>query len=393
MGLIVQKYGGTSLATSDLILRAAERICAVKRGGKDVVVVVSAMGSMTDELFDLSHQITKRPPKREMDMLLTAGERISMALLAMALDSKGVAAISFTGSQCGIVTTNQHSDAKIIDVRAGRILESLKEGKVVIVAGFQGVSETKEITTLGRGGSDTTAVALTAVLGAEYCEILTDVEGLFDADPRLVPAAKLLDHCSYDEAIEMASLGAKMHARSLQLAKRFSVRVGIGSSANTKSLGTWITDERREKMENTVIRSIATRSGYHFFRAQTSVGSFFQRLNGASPKVRFISGGSQSVQFLCEETWAADVNGALTRMGVEFEEIEGVGIVSAVGEGIEDSESAMAEFLTCLFEVDTPCFLIHSNLLSLTAAIPKIAMQVTAERLHERLVQKKRERS
>ncbi len=212
MPLIVQKYGGSSLATPRHIQGVARRIKGVREQGKDVVVIVSAMGRMTDRLIRLAHKTVKRPPQRELDMLMTVGERISMSLLAMCLDEEGVPAISFTGSKSGIVKTEAHTEARIVEIKATRAKEELAKGKVVIIAGFQGVSREKEITTLGRGGSDTSAIAIAAALGAECCEILTDVDGLFTADPRLVPTAKLLTRCSYDEALELAALGAKMHA-------------------------------------------------------------------------------------------------------------------------------------------------------------------------------------
>ena len=194
MGLVVQKYGGSSVADAERIKRVAERIVATRRAGHDVVVVVSAMGDTTDELLDLAQQVTPLPPGRELDMLLTAGERISMALLAMAIHTLGVEARSFTGSQAGVITDSAHGKARIIDVTPGRIREALDEGAIAIVAGFQGVSQdTKDITTLGRGGSDTTAVALAAALDADVCEIYTDVDGVFTADPRIVPRARRLD--------------------------------------------------------------------------------------------------------------------------------------------------------------------------------------------------------
>ncbi|HEV7756574.1 MAG TPA: aspartate kinase, partial [Mycobacteriales bacterium] len=198
MGLVVQKYGGSSVADAERIKRVAERIVATKKAGNDVVVVVSAMGDTTDELLDLASQVAPLPPGRELDMLLTAGERISMALLAMAIHSQGLEARSFTGSQAGVLTTSSHGKAKIIDVTPGRISKALAEGSIAIVAGFQGVSQdTKDVTTLGRGGSDTTAVAVAAALNADVCEIYTDVDGVFTADPRIVPNAKRLETVTY----------------------------------------------------------------------------------------------------------------------------------------------------------------------------------------------------
>jgi aspartate kinase len=222
--LVVQKYGGTSLATPEMIKRVAGRVLHTLESGRPVLVVVSAMGDSTDRLMDLAHAVARKPSRRELDMLLTAGERISMALLAMALNDAGQEAISFTGSQSGIVTDTRHTKARILQIRADRIREEIEKGKVVIVAGFQGVSREREVTTLGRGGSDTSAVALSSFLGASACEIYSDVDGLYTADPRLVPEARLVPRCSHEEILELASLGARiLHVHSARLARDRSV--------------------------------------------------------------------------------------------------------------------------------------------------------------------------
>ncbi|MGH3358435.1 MAG: aspartate kinase, partial [Nocardioidaceae bacterium] len=215
MGIVVQKYGGSSVADAQSIKRVAQRIVASHKAGNDVVVIVSAMGDTTDELLDLAHQVSPLPTGRELDMLLTAGERISMALLAMAIGNLGQEARSFTGSQAGVITDSTHGKAKIIDVTPSRLQEALDQGLIVLVAGFQGVSQdSKDVTTLGRGGSDTTAVALAAALNADVCEIYTDVDGIFTADPRIVPKARRLPRLSYEETLEMAACGAKiLHLR------------------------------------------------------------------------------------------------------------------------------------------------------------------------------------
>lgn len=218
MALVVQKYGGSSVGDAERIRRVAERIVATRKAGNDVVVVVSAMGDTTDELLDLAEQVCPAPPPREMDMLLTSGERISNALVAMAISSLGAEAQSFTGSQAGVITTSSHGKAKIIDVTPGRVRSALDEGKIVLVAGFQGVSQdTKDVTTLGRGGSDTTAVALAAALDADVCEIYTDVDGIYTADPRIVPNARHLATVSFEEMLEMAACGAKVLMLRLSL--------------------------------------------------------------------------------------------------------------------------------------------------------------------------------
>ncbi len=259
MGLVVQKYGGSSVGDAERIKRVAERIVAARRSGNDVVVVVSAMGDTTDDLLSLAEQISPLPPGRELDMLLTAGERISMALLAMAIKALGYEARSFTGSQAGVITDSAHGKAKIIDITPGRITSALELNDIVIVAGFQGVAQdTKDVTTLGRGASDTTAVALAAALGADFCEIYTDVDGVYTADPRIVPSARRIPHISYEEMLEMAACGAKiLHLRCVEYARRENVRVHVRSSFSTKD-GTWV-QERGEgsAMEQAIISGVA----------------------------------------------------------------------------------------------------------------------------------------
>jgi aspartate kinase len=257
--LIVQKYGGSSVQDAERVKRVAERIVATKRAGNDVVVVVSAMGDTTDELLDLAQQISPVPPPRELDMLLTSGERISMALLAMAIANLGAEARSFTGSQAGVITDSAHGRARIIDVTPGRIRAALDDGAIAIVAGFQGVSQdTKDITTLGRGGSDTTAVALAAALDASVCEIYTDVDGVFSADPRIVPNARHLKTISYEEMLEMAASGAKvLMLRCVEYARRYSVPIHVRSSFSGKP-GTIVSNEEEgEDVEQAIIRGVA----------------------------------------------------------------------------------------------------------------------------------------
>jgi aspartate kinase len=264
VGIVVQKYGGSSVADAAGVKRVAQRIVDAKRAGNDVVVVVSAMGDTTDELIDLAEQVSPIPAPRELDMLLTAGERISMALLAMAVGNLGHEARSFTGSQAGVITDGSHGKAKIIDVTPGRIERALEEGAIAIVAGFQGVSQgTKDITTLGRGGSDTTAVALAAALHADVCEIYTDVDGVFTADPRIVPTAQRRDHISYEEMLEMAACGAKiLHLRCVEYARRYQIPIHVRSSFS-KLEGTWIADTDRDgnplgaDMEQAIIAGVA----------------------------------------------------------------------------------------------------------------------------------------
>jgi aspartate kinase len=259
VGLVVQKYGGSSVADAERIKRVAERIVATRKAGHDVVVVVSAMGDTTDELLDLASQVTPLPPGRELDMLLTAGERISMALLAMAISALGYEARSFTGSQAGVITTSTHGKARIIDVTPGRIRSAVDEGAVAIVAGFQGVSQdTKDITTLGRGGSDTTAVALAAALDAEVCEIYTDVDGVFTADPRVVPNARRLASVTYEEMLELAACGAKvLMLRCVEYARRNNMPVHVRSSYSNMP-GTLVTGSMEDiPVEQAIISGVA----------------------------------------------------------------------------------------------------------------------------------------
>jgi len=257
---VVQKFGGSSVADAESIKRVARRIVSAQAGGNEVVVVISAMGDTTDELMDLALQVSPEPRPRELDMLLTAGERISAALLAMAINDLGATARSFTGSQAGVITTGTHGDARIIDITPGRIVSALAEGDVVIVAGFQGVSQTtKDVTTLGRGASDTTAVALAAALGAAYCEIYSDVDGVFTADPRIVPGARQIPQIGYEDMLELAANGAKiLHLRCVEYARREHVPVHVRSSFSDLP-GTWVKDIDYEEsgMEQPLIEGIA----------------------------------------------------------------------------------------------------------------------------------------
>src|ERR1700758_5138724 len=259
MSLVVQKYGGSSVADAEGIKRVAKRIVATKQAGNQVVVVVSAMGDTTDELIDLANQVAPAPPGRELDMLLTSGERISMALLAMAIATLGLEARSFTGSQAGVITDGAHGRARIIDVTPGRISGALAAGAIPIVAGFQGVSQdSKDVTTLGRGGTDTTAVALAAALGADVCEIYTDVDGIFSADPRIVPNARKLDAVTFEEMLEMAACGAKvLMLRCVEYARRYNIPVHVRSSYSDKP-GTIVTGSIEDiPMEEPILTGVA----------------------------------------------------------------------------------------------------------------------------------------
>jgi aspartate kinase len=258
MPIVVQKYGGTSVGDPERIQRVADRIVRYREEGNDVVAVVSAMGHTTDELLAIAEQMTPIPEPRELDMLLTAGERIAMALLAIAINARGCRAASYTGSQAGIITDTQHGKARIVEIRPKRIQASLAAGNVVILAGFQGLSTDYDITTLGRGGSDTTAVAMAAALGADVCEIYTDVDGVFTADPRVQPSARKIDRISYEEMLELAATGAKvLQLRSVEYARRTGQKVHVRSSFRDAA-GTWVVEESdAEMMEQALIRGVA----------------------------------------------------------------------------------------------------------------------------------------
>ncbi len=259
MALVVQKYGGSSVSDAERIKRVAERIVAARKAGNDVCVIVSAMGDTTDELLDLAHRVSPLPPGRELDMLLTAGERISMALLAMAIHNLGYEARSYTGSQAGVITTSAHGRARIIDVTPGRLRTALDEGAIAIVAGFQGVAQdTKDITTLGRGGSDTTAVAVAAALKADVCEIYTDVDGVFTADPRIVPRARKIEQVTYEEMLELAACGAKvLMLRCVEYARRYRMPIHVRSSYSNKP-GTMVSGSMEDlPVEQALITGVA----------------------------------------------------------------------------------------------------------------------------------------
>jgi aspartate kinase len=308
MGLVVQKYGGSSVSDAERIKRVAERIVATKKAGHDVCVVVSAMGDTTDELLDLAQQVSPLPPGRELDMLLTAGERISMALLAMAIQSLGLSARSFTGSQAGVITDSTHGKARIIDVTPGRITTALAEGHIAIVAGFQGVSQdTKDITTLGRGGSDTTAVALAAALGADACEIYSDVDGVYSADPRIVPDARHLPTISYEEMLELAASGAKiLHLRCVEYARRYDVPLVVRSSFSSNP-GTLITQE--PDVEAAIISGVA----HDLTEARVTVVGVPDKPGEAAAIFRAVADAEVNIDMIVQ-----NVSGATDRTDISF---------------------------------------------------------------------------
>ena len=371
MGLIVQKYGGSSVADAEGMKRVANRIVAAKRDGNQVVVVVSAMGDTTDELIDLAEQITPIPQGRELDMLLTAGERISMALLAMAINNLGHEALSFTGSQAGVITTSAHGRARIIDVTPGRIKEALDSGAIAIVAGFQGISQdTKDVTTLGRGGSDTTAVALAAALDADVCEIYTDVDGVFSADPRVVPTARKLKTVTYEEMLELAASGAKvLHLRCVEYARRYNLPIHVRSSFTTNE-GTWVVKDHPEggAMEQAIISGIAHDKSEAKVTIvgvpdRTGVAArIFQAIADADVNIDMIvqnvsaaATGLTDISFTMPKTEGAATTAILQRIQGEigFQSIQyddQIGKLSLIGAGMRSHPGVTATFFACLAE-------------------------------------------
>ena len=372
MGLIVQKYGGSSVADAEGLKRVANRIVATKRAGHQVVVVVSAMGDTTDELIDLANQVSPLPNGRELDMLLTAGERISMALLAMAIGNLGNEARSFTGSQAGVITTSAHGRARIIDVAPSRITEALSEGAIAIVAGFQGISQdTKDVTTLGRGGSDTTAVALAAALEADVCEIYTDVDGIFSADPRVVPAAKKLKTVTYDEMLELAASGAKvLHLRCVEYARRYDMPIHVRSSFSNNE-GTWVVKDHPEggtDMEQAIIAGIAhdkseakitvvgvpdrTGTAARIFQAiadaDINIDMIVQNVSAAATGLTDISFTLPKTEGASATTILQRIQGEIGFQSIQYD--DQIGKLSLIGAGMRSHPGVTATFFACLAE-------------------------------------------
>ena len=368
---VVQKFGGSSVADAASIKRVAQRIVDTKNQGHQVTVIVSAMGDTTDELLDLAQEVSPKPRPRELDMLLTAGERMSAALLAMAINDLGHEARSFTGSQAGVITTGTHGDARIIDITPGRIESALDDGDVVIVAGFQGVSQTtKDVTTLGRGASDTTAVALAAALGAGYCEIYSDVDGVFTADPRIVPGAQRIPEISYEERLEMAATGAKLlHLRCVEYAQREGVPVHVRSSFSTKP-GTWVKnpdDKEGTSMEAPIITGVA----HDRSEAKITVAGVPDRIGEAARIFQTVADAGVNIDMIVQNNSIENNTTAITftlpqadsgkaldalaaaQSQIGFEKTiynENVGKVSIIGVGMRSHPGVTATFFSALAE-------------------------------------------
>ncbi|PLA27763.1 aspartate kinase [Corynebacterium coyleae] len=402
MALIVQKYGGSSLESAERINAVARRIVETRRAGNDVVVVCSAMGDTTDELLDLAEQVNPNPPAREMDMLLTAGERISNSLVAMAVDALGEKVQSFTGSQAGVITTERHGNARIIEVTPGRVKEAIDEGNIAIVAGFQGVNrETKDVTTLGRGGSDTTAVALAAALGADECEIYSDVDGVYTADPRIVPDAKKLDKLCFEEMLELAASGSKILVlRSVEYARAFNVPMRVRSSYSNDT-GTLVAGALEDiPMEEAVLTGVATDDSEgkitilgitdevgeaaKVFRAladaEVNIDMVIQNISNAQDNKTDITftlpkaSGAATMELLR----AMQVNGGWDDITYDDE----IGKVSLVGAGMKSHPGVTADFCDALRDAGINIEMITTSEIRITAVVRKADVAEAARAIH-----------
>jgi aspartate kinase len=407
VSLIVQKYGGSSVADADGIKRVAQRIVATRKAGHDVVVVVSAMGDTTDELMDLANEVSPLPPGRELDMLLTAGERISMALLAMAIANLGLRARSFTGSQAGVITDSVHGRARIIDVTPGRIAGALDDGAIPIVAGFQGVSQdSKDITTLGRGGSDTTAVALAAALGADSCEIYTDVDGVFTADPRIVHEARRIPRISYEEMLEMAACGAKiLHLRCVEYARRYGIPIHVRSSFGNRD-GTWVVrpstgESEGDEMEQAIISGVA----HDRSEAKITVVGVPDKVGEAARIFRAIADAGINIDMIVQNVSAASTGrtdisftlpatdgpagmAALGRLQSEvgFESLlydDKIGKVSLIGAGMRSHPGVSATFFGALAAAGVNIGMISTSEIRISVVVDEQDVDVAVVATHK----------
>ena len=402
MKLIVQKYGGTSVGTVERIKSVASRIKRYVENGYSVVVVVSAMGKTTDQLIDLAKQITQNPDKREMDMLLSTGEQISTALLAMALHNSGINAISYTGSQVKLITDGNFSNARIQSISTDRIKKSLEESKVVIVAGFQGIDQEENITTLGRGGSDTSAVALATVLGTRDCEIYTDVDGVFTADPRIVPNTKKLNEISYEEMLELARLGAGvLHSRSVEFAKKYTIRLHVRSSFNDDR-GT-IVMPREEMMEKFVISGVTSKDDeakitIRDIPDRPGVASMlFGELGKQKVYVNMIvqstgKDGKASISFTVLKNdlkkaleICKGLQATMGATGIDYK--ENIAIVSAVGVGMLSSWGVAGRIFDVLFKHNINIEMISTSEIGISCVIDSMYSELAVKAIHKEFIE------
>jgi aspartate kinase len=405
VALVVQKYGGSSVADAVRIKRVAQRIVATKKAGNDVVVAVSAMGDTTDDLLTLAEQVSPLPPARELDMLLTSGERISMALLAMAIANLGQEARSFTGSQAGVITSATHGKARILEVTPGRIREALDDGQIAIVAGFQGVSQgTKDVTTLGRGGTDTTAVALAAALEADVCEIYTDVDGVFTADPRIVPAAHKIPRISYEEMMEMAACGAKvLHLRCVEYARRFHMPIHVRSSFSSKE-GTWVVSDpysEGTEMEQPIVSGVA----HDRSEAKITVVGVPDKIGEAATIVRTLADAEINIDMIVQNVSAAatgrtdisftlpaaDSQTALSALKkiqdrVGFESLrhnDQIGKISLIGAGMRSHPGITATFFAALAGVGVNIEMISTSEIRISVIVAEDGVDAAVAAAHK----------
>jgi aspartate kinase len=406
MGLVVQKYGGSSVADADSIKRVAQRIVDTKRAGHEVVVVVSAMGDSTDELLDLAQQVSPVPPGRELDMLLTAGERISMALLAMAIANLGHEARSFTGSQAGVITDSVHGKARIIDVTPGRIRSALDDGAIAIVAGFQGVSQdSKDVTTLGRGGSDTTAVALAAALAADVCEIYTDVDGVYTADPRIVSAARQVPFLTYEEMLELAACGAKvLHLRCVEYARRYRIPIHVRSSFSHRP-GTYVVDSYPATSEGAPVEQpIISGVAHDRSEAKITVVGVPDKVGEAARIFTAVAAAETNIDMIVQNVSAAatgrtdisftlpmaDGRGAMEALTqlrdvVGFESLrydDQIGKVSLIGAGMRTHPGVSARFFSALADAGVNIEMISTSEIRISVVVRGDDVDVAVAAVH-----------
>ena len=405
MALVVQKYGGSSVADADGIKRVAQRIVATRKAGHSVVVVVSAMGDTTDELHELARQVSPLPPGRELDMLLTAGERISMALLAMAIANLGLSARSFTGSQAGVITDSAHGKARIIDVTPGRISSALADGAIPIVAGFQGVSQNgKDITTLGRGGSDTTAVALAAALKADVCEIYTDMDGVFTADPRIVLTARRIPWISYEEMLEMAACGAKvLQLRCVEYARRYGMPIHVRSSFSNRE-GTRVSEAGQRAEEADMEQAIISGVAHDRSEAKITVAAVPDRVGEAARIFRAIADAGINIDMIVQNISAAttgltDISFTLPRAdgqaamaalralqpAVGFDRLlydDRVGKVSLIGAGMRSHPGVTATFFGALADAGVNIEMISTSEIRISVVVSENEVDVAVGAAH-----------
>jgi aspartate kinase len=398
--IIVQKYGGTSVGGVSRIQAVADRVVLAKEQGFDVCVVVSAMGSSTDELLAMANEVTPTPEPRELDMLLTAGERIAMSLLAIAINARGCRAASYTGSQAGIITDTDHGRARIVEIRPKRILESLQAGNVVIIAGFQGLSSAYEITTLGRGGSDTTGVAMAAALGADYCEICTDVDGVYTADPRFVPDARKIAAIGYEDMLELSAAGSKvLQLRSVEYARRHGVRIHVRSSF-TDGPGTWVQEMEETDMEQAMISGVAIETD----EAKVTLDDVPDRPGVAATVFRAVADDGINVDMIVQNIShdaktdlsftvpSVDLprlKGVVERLveeigALRFESDDGIAKLSLVGAGMKSHPGVAADMFDALADEGINIEMISTSSIRISCVIREADAERAVRAVHRR---------